>query len=563
MNATASPPPRLADQPTTGTPPTERQPRSASEKVITTLLAIGVFCAFLVFVIGVLVLIWEPIGLPIVGRLADDKGIDRMLTVVGRQLNFVSLFVACFSLFMAVAGIFINRHFKGFDDRQQRFQSRQDKLDEDSRKLQEKQAELENALSNVGEIRNTIRADFNTFKTQSEDADKQLRGEITAENRKLSQETTIFNAEFVLSALLPDPCSTQQIPVEMTYVLHQFQRLIDEYVKDDLDERLKGNGALIRFAQALHRYGVNADDPRCAELLKQARSTAGPEMDFKILYRLGICHRQLRQWQESILIFRKLRSSCEEGGYFARYRVLANLGEAITWLGWRAHLLDRTVWDENVLSHIKCAYAEDDLHGFLPILHGQAVDTFARDDKNHLLFCDRFLQNSYDCALAAWKLHVSEKGATRPPPLLLAYYLTKILYFMAPADISRLTAGVNPEKSWLDPARKGVEDYLRLENISTTERVDPFMALNYRLCLIYVHLCHCRHFVQVNEKAVKDAEVQDMIKSLQKDCGGDRLSAEAKAVKLRMKIFEPTIYSEHFEREVDVSAFAAEVAKLP
>jgi hypothetical protein len=155
---------------------------------------------------------------------------------------------------------------------------------------------------------------------------------------------------------------------------------------------------------------------------------------------------------------------------------------------------------------------------------------------------------------------MSEKGTARPP-LLLTYYLTKILYFMLPADVNTLKLDLDPEKLWLEPSRRGLEDYLRLENVSTTERVDPFMALNYRLCLIYVYLCDCRHFVQ-NGKAAKEAEVQKMIENLHKNCSGDRLSAEAKVVKLRIPSFEPTIYSEHSEREVDISTFAAEVAKL-
>lgn len=552
-----------ANVPAGGSPPGGQEPRSGIK--ISGWLFVGIFCAFLTFVAGMLVLIWEPMLGPIVG--SDERSIDRMLTVVGRQLNFISLFVACFSLFMAVAGIFINRHFKMFDERQQEFQKVQKELDDRSRRMQQDQERLQQELNKLEKTKETVLSSFSALKTECVALNEDLKTKVAVETGDLSQRTTIFNAEFVLATLLPDPCSTQQIPVEMTYVLHQLEKLIKEFVHDDLDKLLEGNGALIRLARALYRYGVNADDENCIQLLEEARSTlkASPEMVFKILYRLGICHRQKRQWQRSISAFRELRSSCEEGGYFARYRVLANLGEAITWLGWRAHLIgraspDETRWDENVLSQLISAYADGGLHSFLPILHEQTAETFTRDPKNHVLFFNRFLQNAYECALAAWKLHMSEKGTARPP-LLLTYYLTKILYFMLPADVNTLKLDLDPEKLWLEPSRRGLEDYLRLENVSTTERVDPFMALNYRLCLIYVYLCDCRHFVQ-NGKAAKEAEVQKMIENLHKNCSGDRLSAEAKVVKLRIPSFEPTIYSEHSEREVDISTFAAEVAKL-
>lgn len=217
MNGTAIPPPGLADQATAGSQPGRRRPRSWTE----ILLVIVACCAFLVFIAGMYALILEPVGLHMIDP-PDDKAIDRMLTVVGRQLNFVSLFVACFSLFMAVAGIFINRHFNEFRERQKEFGDKQ-------KTLEEMEKTLTPAFANVEKIRADIFATFAEFKTQSEQADRQLEDST----KDLSQKMTVFNAEFVLSAILPDPTSTQQIPVETTYVLHQFQKLIEEVFPDE------------------------------------------------------------------------------------------------------------------------------------------------------------------------------------------------------------------------------------------------------------------------------------------------------------------------------------------
>lgn len=133
-------------------------------------------------------------------------------------------------------------------------------------------------------------------------------------------ENTIASAELLFDSI-PSAWITTQIPERSNAALERIQTIMAEHEKNE-NLTMVSNRAKLKFAQGLHFYVCGEMDLAITQL-EEVLSTIDKNMlnynaaqwdklkklKEKVLYRLGICHRQASDVDNSIKVFEELRNA--------------------------------------------------------------------------------------------------------------------------------------------------------------------------------------------------------------------------------------------------------------
>jgi len=174
-----------------------------------------------------------------------------------------------------------------------------------------------------------------------------------------SRRNVVATAEIATRSLPPLERS-QQIPLHCVEPLGSItETIFSEQDKSKLEYLDRtGNGARLRLARAAYLFGVGGQrrHMQARDLLKDGLRTM-PGINYHqkkpLLYRLGICHRQLREYQDSVDTFAELASGALDNND-KEFKQHALVGMAVTLLAfWKDAISPEHQKEENILGVVR------------------------------------------------------------------------------------------------------------------------------------------------------------------------------------------------------------------
>lgn len=370
-------------------------------------------------------------------RSASERGLEsaEVLALSQTILGFVALIIA---LTTGGAGLVILKLRQISTEAAQAHEGSQKAQSEVLSTSEELGAQVEKAIHKLQNTQESIEENLAENRDSIQREIKEALGIVEVQSRETIgrfSKLALMTCEVAL-AKLPDIAFTQQIPYRVLRNLQPIHDLFsDEVLGEAVDRSLRstGNGATIRFAQAIHRYSWLSDPTRSADrikaadqLLEAASKTADADLRLSIYIRRALLCRQERRFDDCRVFIDAIRADDDLGIWSASVpTAIANWLEAMSDIGASLHS-DRS-------SHAEQETAERDRHARLAFLNMDGVfkqafgwpDWVSRDD-GQLLELPSTKSKQEDLAASLSHLPASPSVADRlQGSPSVAYYTAK------------------------------------------------------------------------------------------------------------------------------------------